>query len=375
MNEDFGSAIGDIVERIEAEPEGPQKVALVEEAIALTDRHQEDELGFLLRKEGLMTFYAGRRPDLLLVHFAWCVGYAKKNADDHLQEILWQYRWVIDLMPSLLEISRAQIDQTWEEMYDNYKSSSYSVRPVWVLRRRLAMEMGDFELAAEADKQFRKSRRDTMSDDKETEAAFDVDYATFLQDDAKVTLASKPFFDGTYENPHFMVSVVHKNLRTFARTGKIERALKLCRKARKHIVANPKLIGTQYNHIEFLAVANQLVEGVQEFDRHFTAAMGHPGRLSHFEFLHGGKLLTSRLIWFDKPGVTLRVPEGFVPGVPGTRVRADQLDAVLMTQMQEIAALADKRHGNNYHAKQIADLEVLLATSHWLALTTDVSVS
>ena len=335
-------AIGDLVARLEETPDGPVKVALQEEAIALADRHGEQELAFSLRAESLMTFYAGRRPDLILVHFARCVAHAEANPEEHLESILWQYRWVVDLMPSVVEIPRATVEQTWQEMRERYKAAGFSARPVWVLRRRLGIAMGDFDVAAEADAKFRRCRRDAMADDRETEAAFQVDYHAFLRDDSATLEAAKPFFDGTYTNEHFMVSVVHRLLGPLARLDRVAAGRKLVKKALKAIVRTPKLTGSEYNHLEFLAVVNDFPAAVAEFDRHFAAGTAHPGRLYHFEFLHAGKLLCERLVKFDRGGQLLRTADGRVPAAEACSPRFD-------AELRDLAAVADARHGNGYY--------------------------
>ena len=354
-------AISDLAARIDGTPDGPVKVALQEEAIALADRHGEEELAFELRAESLMTFYAGRRPDLILVHFARCVAHAEANPEDHLESILWQYRWVVDLMPSVVEIPRVQVEKTWEEMRDRYEAAGFSARPVWVLRRRLGIAMGYFDMAAEADRKFRKCRRDGMADDAETEAAFQVDYQAFLKDDQGTLDAAKPFFDGTYTNEHFMVSVVHRVLGPLARRDQIARGRKLVQKARRAIVKTPKLTGTEYNHLEFLTVIGDFPAAVAEFDRHFAAGVEHPGRLYHFEFLHAGKLLCERLVKFDRGAQPLKTAAGRVP--------AAELLPTLDADLRDLAAAADARHGNGYYTARLAEFDDLHATADWLAVS------
>ena len=358
---DFHDAIGELMARVEATPEGPAKVALQEEAIALADRHGDEELAFALRSGSLMTYYGGRRPDLILVHFARCVAYAQQNPEEHLTAILWQYRWVVDLMPSVLEIPRDQVEATWQEMRGHYKAAGLSARPVWVLRRRLGIAMGDPAMAAEADAKFRKCRRDAAADDRETEAAFQVDYHAFLRDDQATLDAAKPFFDGTFTNEHFMVSTVHRVLGPLARRDELDRGRKLVKKALRYIVKTPKLVGSEYNHLEFLATIGDYAAAVAEFDRHFVAGTSHPGRLYHYDFLHAGKLLAERLVKFDRGGQLLRTAEGRVP--------AAELLPRLDRDLRVLAAEADARHGNGYYTGRLAEFEQLHATADWIAIS------
>jgi hypothetical protein len=358
---DFHDAVGDLVARLEATPDGRAKVALQEEVIALADRHGEEELAFALRSESLMVYYAGRRPDLILVHFARCVAFAEANPDEHLLSILWQYRWVVDLMPTVLEIPRSQVEETWAEMRVRYKSARFSARPCWVLRRRLGIAMGDHKMAAEADAKFRKCRRDTIADDRETEAAFEVDYHAFLLNDDATLAAGEPFFNGTFTNEHFFVSVVHRVLRPLARRDEIARGRKLVKRAARIIARTPKLTGTDYNHLEFLATVGDFKAAVAEFDRHFVAGTSHPGRLYHYDFLHAGRFLCERLVKSDRGHQRLRTADG--------PVSAKDLLPQVTARLAALAGEADARHGNAYYTGRLAEFEQLHATADWLSLS------
>lgn len=356
---DFHDAIGDLMARMDDTPEGATKVALHEEAIALADRHGDEELAFALRTGALISFYDGRRPDLILVHFARCVAFAGRNPDEHLTAILWQYRWVVDLMPSVLEIPRVQVEATWEEMRGHYESSGHSARPVWVLRRRLGVAMGDHAMAAEADAKFRKCRRDALGDDRETEAAFEVDYQAFLRDDPATLAAAQPFFDGTYPNEHFMISGVHMVLGALARRGEVRRGLALVKTARRAIARTPKLVGTEYNHLEFLGTVGDFPAAVAEFDRHFAAGTAHPGRLYHYGFLHAGRFLAERLVKSGRGEQPLRTAAGRVP--------AAELLPRLDCDLRALAAEADARHGNAYYTRRLAEFDALHETADRIA--------
>ncbi|MGL6074640.1 MAG: hypothetical protein ACRC8S_10810 [Fimbriiglobus sp.] len=362
MDPELAATFRHLMDRIESTPEGALRLPYVEEIISLADEHGQDELAFLFRKESMMTYYTARRADLILVHFARCVAYAHQHPESHLENILWQYRWVIDMMPSLLNISVRQIDQTWHEMVTSYERAGRSLRPVWLLRRRLAMEFGDYALATEADQAYRKAKRDDLADSLETEAAFDVDYGRFLDDDVMLGKLAVPFFSGKYDSMHFMTSVVHKCLRMLARTGQTDVANHWIKQCRKYITDTPKMAGTPYNHVEYLTVTGKLEAAVRDFDRHFIAAMDHPGRLSHFEFLLSGWLLTRRLIAEQRGDITLSAPVGYVPNTTGTRVMARDLAPRIEADIRELATLADARHGNGYYTKrlsEIAELEAL----------------
>ena len=107
---DYDDQVYDLISKADELPEGPAKVAIFEEAVALADLHRDVALGYDARMEMLWPAYHASRQDLLLVHFAWCLAQLDADTDGDLDEheALWAYRWVLDTMPGF-QIGRAHV--------------------------------------------------------------------------------------------------------------------------------------------------------------------------------------------------------------------------------------------------------------------------
>lgn len=339
-------------------PHGACQIALHEEAIALADRHRDEDLGYDMRQQALWPCYHGKRPDLLLVHFAWCVAYHDARPHEPASNLLWNYRWVIDSMPWFDGIPLDTIRRTWEDMRTRYERAGASLRPVWLLKRRIDGKLGDAAGVKDANRRYRKCRRDFFADSEDTEAAFDVFYHAWLRQDRATLEAARPFLDGTYPDPHFLIGVYDTILMPLARSGRAEEAQAYQKKATRFMASRPELLGTADDHIEFLAVTEDFAAGARVFDRHFTAALEHPGRLDSLKTLQASKLLTARLLKAGRTRLSLRVGEGILPGHAG-RVPIDVLDEWLARELPALATIADARNGNGYYTDKLNELDEL----------------
>ena len=360
----------EVAERAEGLPHGPGQVALHEEAIALADRGRDIDLGYDLRRNALWPFYHGKRPDLLMVHFAWCAAHHDARPDrDDPHGLLFTYRWVIDAMPQFETIPLATIHATWQDMRSCYERAGLSPRPCWVLKRRVECALGDLAAAADANRRYRKCRRDAASDDGETEAAFDVFYRARLKDDAGTLKAAAPFLDGRLSDPAFLIGVFDSLLLPLARRGRLDEARALVKRSVRFMASRPELLGTADDQIEFLAVTEDFAGALRTVDRHFAPALAHPGRLDSFKTLQATKLLTTRLLKAARHRVTLRVGDGVVPGF-GPRVPVAALDEWLSMELPAVAKLGDDRNGNDSYARRIQELDDLNDLADRLQRTT-----
>ena len=338
-------------------PDGAAKVALHERAIGLADEHGDDALGFAVRSDSLWPLYHGRQADLLLVHFSWCLAYHDRTPAAPRFDLLWQYRWVVDTLPGFDTISRAQIDATWGDLRDRYAADGYSLRPAYLLRRRICMKMGDAPGADAADAAYHKAGRDTMSDNADTDAAFEVDYRAFRRDDAKTLAAGKPFFAGKLTDPHHTIHFVDDILPTLIRRRMFAEAADWHKKAVRLVRDRPAFYGVPHHLLVPPAVTGDLAGGVRLFDQHFAPALSRPGVLTHVGMMKVGLFLARRLVAANRAYLSLKVGDAPVPGAVNGRCRPGVLADWLETALPEVCRLADARNGTTHFTTHLADLD------------------
>ncbi|MGL6076102.1 MAG: hypothetical protein ACRC8S_18240 [Fimbriiglobus sp.] len=348
-----------IVHEAETLPHGAGQIALHEQAISLADQSGNQELAFSLRENALWPLYHGKRPDLLFVHFSWCVAYTDKHPDTPADDLLWTFRWVLDSMPWFPEITLGQIQQSTEDMKRRYEREGCSLRPYWVLKRRNADKMGHLDEAKDANIRYKRCRRDGFCDDPETEDAFDVYHLEYLKQYKAAIARAEPFLNGTYTEAHFQIGISDTLLVPLVRFGRIDEAKKLQKKSARLVSTRPEFLGTADNQIEFLAVIGDLAGAVKCFDQHIDAAYHIPGKFDFFSTLLAVKLMITRLKRKQKQAILLKVPEEMIPGHTERFAPLEAWEAWVTPELERLASLANERNGNTFYSERIAELDEL----------------
>ncbi len=363
---DYAADVRKLLDDATLLPDGPAKVAVLEEAVALADAHQNEPLALEARKELLWPAYHSDRSDLVLVHFAWCLGHADRHPDESPVDLLWRYRWVIDSMPQFPEIPRDQIDAALADMTRRYAAAGFSLRPVYLLKRSVGKALGDRAMATEANRRWAKQPRDWMSDDPETEAAFTVYHRAFLRRDADTVAAGEPFLDARFRDSHFLIGVYATLLLPLARLGRWDDAAAVQKRGARLLHARPLFAGRGMNHVFYLAVVGNLAGACRMFDRYFSPVIVEPGRLGRFGFCRAGLFLCDRLLAAGKSRTTLKVPAGLIPAAPDGRCPVPALRAWLDAETRDMAAVGDARNGNTHYFDELSRLAELhkLADKH-----------
>ena len=360
-DDDFDPAtsaeIRDRLARAEELPHGAGKVAAIESAVALADAGRDEWLAFATRQELLWPAYHGSRPDLVLVHYAWCLAYLDRNPDESPFEVLWQYRWVVDTMPNFAQVSRGQIESAWGDMKTRYERGGYSLRPVWLNRRRVSAKLGDAARAAEAHALYLAAKRDAMSDTRDQDAAFAVDYSDFRRDDKNTAKLARKILADPDSDAQDVLQAADDGLMALLRLRRYDEAGTHFERAARLLARNRQFLGGSSHFLPYLVIRNDLGRAAKFFDRNFPAAVAEPGEFGWIPFVLAGLFLAHALTDAGRNRLTLTVPEDFIPGVAGSRVTPTQLRDHLEVALPELAARADARNGNDYQTRHLADLD------------------
>ena len=345
-----------ILARAEELPHGAGKVAAIEDAVARADIGSDEWLAYAVRQELLWPAYHGSRPDLVLVHFAWCLAYLDRHPEESPFQTLWQYRWVVDAMPNFAQVTRAQVELAWADMRERYARGGHSPRPVWLNRRRICAKMGDGAGAAAAHESYKKARRDAMSDSRDQDAAFAVDYAEFLRDDATTVRLARKLLADPASDAQDILQAADDSIMAFLRLGHVAEAEAHFERAVKRLARHRQFLGGSSHFLPYLVVRGDLGRAAKFSDRNFPAALAEPGEFGWYAYYQGVLFLTRALTDAGRDRLRLAVPARFVPGVEGGRVKPSQLREHLEAALPDLAARMDARNGNGYYTSHLADL-------------------
>ena len=122
----------------------PAAVVLLEQAVAIADSHNDRQQGFAVRRELIEEACFTGRPDLEIVAFSWCLALCDREPELFKEEdLLWQYKWVLDNLTGFPQVSRAQIEEMTQDMMARFDRAGAGHRAVFKIRREMAMTMGD----------------------------------------------------------------------------------------------------------------------------------------------------------------------------------------------------------------------------------------
>jgi hypothetical protein len=338
-------------------PSGPVQVELFAEAIRIADSHALDERSFELREDALWPAYDGGRPDLLMVYYAWCLAYADRRPEQYLRRVLWAYRWVASSMVAFPTMTRQQIDDAADDMARRYRAAGYSLRPVYVMRRLTAKEMGDREAARLAHEQIDRHPRDEMCDDPHLERAFLGSYLLFTGDFKQAVAAVEPILTDRQvgHDLAFQKRTQSKYLVALARLGRIDFARAIQKAAYPVVKSIPRYLHVVGEQLEFLAVVGDFAEAVRIVEKHLPEAAVATSLANRFTVYRAARLLVDRLRIAGQP-TALRLSPDLLPGSPAQPWTPNELAGKLDTELDRLAEMFDRRNGNGYHREQVAEL-------------------
>ena len=149
-DQNWEEQIYELVERAEA-ADGAERVALLSEAVRLADLGQDVERATYLREELFTTVFDIGQYERALAEFNTMLNAADKNADtfggEIMPRLMWLYKWVAEHAHKFTSVSKAQIDNMFADMARRYEEAGLSMRAIYSLRTRAALEMGDVAAA------------------------------------------------------------------------------------------------------------------------------------------------------------------------------------------------------------------------------------
>lgn len=344
--EHFEAEFEDLMTDAENLPNGAAKIALLERAAEIADLAGDVECGYEAREAIVEAGSFGGFPLKAIVAYSWQLGQYDRNPEAFNSYMLhWNYKWILDDVPSFPEIPAQQIQSLLEDFRRRYLEYGVSDRTYWYYHFRLSMYMGDLEKADECLKEFRKLKRDSMSDCSACELDEEVHYLVLQGKDEQAIKKAKPIIEGRRscaEVPHMTLPSL---LMPLHRLGRDEEAQAMQRKSYSLIRQNLKFIQQFGEHIGYLSVVDPQ-RALPMLERHLPQAEIHEDPLNRMMFYWNAAALLRKLG---------RTGESFVLNLPPSSRFYDladtpeELHAKLAEQAFATAAALDRRNGNTYY--------------------------
>jgi hypothetical protein len=354
---DIPAKVGELSEQADQLPDGPSKVALLDEAVRLADSHNDVELAYDTRKALMRAATFGGSPEKAMVAFTWCIAQCDRDPETFdPADLLWEYKWVVSSMRYFPQISRAQIEGALDDMTRRYQQVGMGLRPIHKLRCRFAIHRGDRDEALRHQRLWRTAPAGWGNDCPACEQDDQVDYLMFMGKDERALDQAKPLVTGRMscaEVPH----ITYANLLLpLLRLGQVEKAAEYYRRGYPMVLGGRDFVAEHGMHLTFLALTGNLDAGVTLLERHLPWALETMALARRFEFGQGARLLLSRLAEAGKDSLRLRLPKTFPIHRDDGQYAVTDLAKWFEDDCRQLAEQFDRRNETDWFARKVADL-------------------
>jgi hypothetical protein len=341
--------------------DGPAKVELLQEAVRLADHASAVDAGFDARLRLMEAALVCGSADVLLVAYTWCLSQAEREPQRFsLYQMLWRYRWAIVYLPTFPQIPRARIENAIADMTRRYESAGASLRPVHLLRWKVAMKLGDTRMAADARRAWSRCRRDWLTDDEQTEEVTQIDYLLFRERWAEAADAARMYLDDSRRARSYVDSVLSWMPVPLLRLRRMDEAMAVHQRGYRLTTRNAALVTQAGRHIQFLALTHNFPRAVRLVERYLPYCVGSDPE-DQVEFYPCLITLLRVMRNTGKASIKLRLTSPCPGYCPAGRYDLAELDRVYWEQAAAVGTRYDTRDGNDYYARQLASLDTLLA--------------
>jgi hypothetical protein len=346
--------INELMSRAEQLGHGPTEVGLLEEAVRLADLLADIPLAYRARTKLITAAKFGGSPEKAMVAFSWCLAQMDRSPEQfNERETLWQYKWVIGSLSSFPQLSREQIKAALEDLGRRIERTGYGIRPVYKLQYTLAGEMGDLDEFHEAHARWVASPRGELSDCQACDIQAEVEYLVDSGRDEDAIHKARPIFEGRSRCTVVPHTTLARSLLPLVRLGRLEEAMANHRKGYRLIAGNRYYLQRFAQHLDFLAITDNLAKGLKLFEAHFPWSLECFDLDDRFRFSLASRFLFERLLLSGKKTVKLRMPSTFPLFNDSGKYDLSALIAWLEADSVDLAARFDARNGNDSFARRI----------------------
>jgi len=270
--------------------------------------------------------------------------------------LLWSFKWIAAGLWRFPSVSRAQIEQTIEDMERRYALAGHGRSAIHDIRLSYALHRGDWDEAAAHHKRAVACPRDTMSNCAACTANGRAEYHAQLGDDAEACRLLDTVIGGGLScasEPHASLGTA---LLPYVRVGRLDDARAAHLKGYRLVRGQLSFQDTVADHLRFLALTGNEARGLEVLAEHRSMLTAHEHPLAGLAFLAAVGLLARRVA--EVTGAATPVPG------PDAAATAGELADWCRREALTLAAAFDGRNGTGRQTEStlaILDAEPLVS--------------
>lgn len=348
--DDYSSQVRLLLDQADALEHGPNQIELCEEAVRLADSHQDEELAFEAREKLVEASAFGGRPDLLIVHFSWCLAKFDKDQSDWFRaySTLWRMKWVVNALTRFAEIELPTIHAMLDDMERRFREFDGSIQPVLLKRRDVAMSTGNLEEAARVHKLYAKMSRSMLSDCHACELDNQANYYFDTGRNALGIKKAEALFASGMACAEVPKTTYSDLLLPLIRLKRHDEAMSHHLKGYPKVRRSVEHMSEWSAHIAAAALLGHSDRAIKMFVKHLPAVESSHNPLGQLTFFRNSLVMVEMLA-DQKEKMRLRLPEGSTLASDSGTYVLSELAASLLERVRAISARFDQRNGNTYY--------------------------
>ncbi|MGL4422419.1 MAG: hypothetical protein ACRCZF_17245, partial [Gemmataceae bacterium] len=307
-------ALAELLGELERLPISTEKVERYEAAVAAADAGNHTRAGFFLRLEmlGAILELPGYN-EKYMPAFSWCLAQIDRDPEAFpVDDLLWSYKWVIMAMPDLLAIPVARINPLLVDIHSRYAKLGFSRRSVYMVERDVRIRLGDTKAATAAHAHYLRGRRDSMTDELDTELATDLEYFALLGQWKKTAERGQPVILGTKATKYILTTCVYTLVEPLVRLDRHEEAVAMVRRALPACLRRPRCSDVLATFTMLLAITGNSAEARKLFPKAIEELFDTGEEIEYDQMtIYPLLAVALRLFTVDQPTLRIKGPERF----------------------------------------------------------------
>jgi hypothetical protein len=357
---DLHLKVKELIRMAEDTPDGSEKIVMLEEAVRLADTSHDLKLQYDAREEYIEAAYFGGMPEKALVAYVWCLAQYDRDPENFWEwQILWRYKWMVNVICDFPQISREQIYEMLDDMERRFRAAGRGLRAVYRYRYRAERFFGNQEEAIRLYYLAEQAGRDDLSDCAACETDERVSFHIYrMADERALTVASR-LLRGSQRCRTVPQRTYSKVLLPLLRLGRQEEAWQYHKSGYAMIANDRAMLDYMSEHFMFLALYGDLKGAASILEKHYHWTEENTNPYERFMFYRAAWLFLELAAEAGQERLNLKMPRSFPLYDEAHHYETTRLKEWFVGRARQLAVRFDARNGTERFTKELLDLEAM----------------
>lgn len=338
-------------------PNSAAKIAILEQAIRIADTYNDIPLSYKCRQELVSAAALGGRPELVLIHFSWCVAKYDESPDSFdRDELYWRFKWFGIATNSFPTIQLPQVMNLLDDFKDRLQKSQLSPHPYLTTLARVYTDCGLLDELRDLLPRLALAARSHLSD---CEACIDqllIKMHLKLGQEDEALQALKELSDSGRVCVEVPLCSYPLFFNVWLNRGQSEVAAKHHKKTFAAICRNPKFLVPLSQHLEYLVAIEDWTKAAKAMRVGFDHWRNATSLRDRWYFLNELIPYLDKLTYRNTEFIRVQLPEDIPVPTQNGRCGVSVLRAWASSHRDEIGRQFDARNGNDHYSRRSKSL-------------------